>query len=114
MSEAEKLIGMLAKKKNEAAVLMLTAIRIQHGEEAATGFAKEFFKNGKGNDSQEWTDKRVSAFQYWAKGVEEVARRRFPDLDSFGFDKLCGLLTDADPPLFELVITDAKCDMCRS
>ena len=40
MSEAEKLIGMLAKKKNEAAVLMLTAIRIQHGEEAAMGFAK--------------------------------------------------------------------------
>ena len=113
-AEVEKLIGILAKKRNEATVLMLAAIRIKHGEEAATGFAKEFFKNGKGNDSQEWTDKRVRLMWYWAKGVEEVARRRFPDLDSFGFDKLCDLLRDAEPPLFELVITDGKCDVCRS
>ena len=114
MSETEKLIGIMAKKKNEAAVLMLTAIRIKHGEEAATGFAKEIFKNGKGNDSQEWTDKRVRLMWCWAKGVEEVARRRFPDLESFGFDKLCDLLQYADPPLFELVVTDGKCGICRS
>jgi len=35
-------------------------------------------------------------------------------LESFGFDELCDLLADADPPLFELVITDEKCDICRS
>ena len=120
MSEAEKFTEQeLYKKNNESLVLTLAAIRILHGERAVTHSLKEFLKNGQGNHSQEWLDKALSAFEHWAKGVEEVARQRFPDLEFFGsgrngFDKLCDLLTDADPPLFELVITDAKCDMCRS
>jgi|TARA_X000001036_G_scaffold436225_1_gene478959 hypothetical protein len=115
VSEAEKFTEQeLYKKNNESLVLTLAAIRILHGERAVTHSVKEFLKNGQGNHSQEWLDKAVSAFEHWAKGVEEVAGQRFPGLESFGFDELCDLLADADPPLFELVITDEKCDICRS